>query len=87
MRRRIATRRKAALASLALAAVAGTIAYASHRQDDISTHRRLSLLDEDETLPGLFPFRWPQDYLGFGCATLGLLLAAGGGIGGGGILV
>ncbi|KAL9183556.1 hypothetical protein ACHAXT_004412 [Thalassiosira profunda] len=86
-RRRTTTRRTAALASLALAAVAGTIAYASHRQDDISTHRRLSLLDEDEALPGLFPFRWPQDYLGFGCATLGLLLAAGGGIGGGGILV
>ena len=52
--------------------------------------RRLSsnsLLDEDEELPSLFPFRWPQDYLGFGCAIVGLLLAAGGGIGGGGILV
>ena len=52
--------------------------------------RRLSsssLIDEDEELPSLFPFRWPQDYLGFGCAIVGLLLAAGGGIGGGGILV
>lgn len=56
------------------------------RSDD----RRLSgnsLIDEDEELPSLFPFRWPQDYLGFGCAIVGLLLAAGGGIGGGGILV
>ena len=85
-RRRIATQRPV-LASLALLAVAGTISYTSHRQDAFNMHRRLSLLDEDEALPGLFPFRWPQDYLGFGCATLGLLLAAGGGIGGGGILV
>ena len=60
----------------------------------VSEHfvRRLStssgtLIDEDEELPDLFPFSWPQDYLGFGSAILGLLLAAGGGIGGGGILV
>jgi len=59
-------------------------------EDDVNIihHRRLnSLLDEDQALPGIFPLRWPQDYLGFGCAILGLLLAAGGGIGGGGILV
>jgi len=56
-----------------------------------SSRRRLaaassSLMDEDAELPSLFPFEF-QDYLGFGFATLGLLLAAGGGIGGGGILV
>ncbi|KAL3903135.1 MAG: hypothetical protein SGILL_010559 [Bacillariaceae sp.] len=44
------------------------------------------MMDETEDLPPLFPFRW-EDYLGFGVAILGLLLAAGGGIGGGGILV
>mmetsp|Transcript_7424 Transcript_7424/g.16833 ORF Transcript_7424/g.16833 Transcript_7424/m.16833 type:complete len:511 (-) Transcript_7424:177-1709(-) len=55
---------------------------------NFNVHRRLTtLLDEDQALPPIFPFRWPQDYLGFGCAILGLLLAAGGGIGGGGILV
>eukprot|EP00523_Entomoneis_sp_CCMP467_P018377 CAMPEP_0168814932 /NCGR_PEP_ID=MMETSP0726-20121227/5937_1 /TAXON_ID=265536 /ORGANISM="Amphiprora sp., Strain CCMP467" /LENGTH=472 /DNA_ID=CAMNT_0008867125 /DNA_START=118 /DNA_END=1533 /DNA_ORIENTATION=+ len=45
-----------------------------------------SLLEEDEVLPPLFPFDW-TDYLGFGVAVAGLVLAAGGGIGGGGILV
>lgn len=40
-----------------------------------------SLLDENQALPPLFPLTWPSDYLGFTCATLGLLLAAGGGIG------
>jgi hypothetical protein len=54
---------------------------------DLQTHRRLGIIDEDQDLPSLFPFRWPRDYLGFGFAILGLLLAAGGGIGGGGILV
>jgi uncharacterized membrane protein YfcA len=49
-------------------------------------NRMLTLIDEVETLPPLFPFRW-KDYLGYGIAILGLLLAAGGGIGGGGILV
>lgn len=39
-----------------------------------------SLLDENKTLPPLFPLTWPSDYLGFSCATVGLLLAAGGGI-------
>jgi uncharacterized membrane protein YfcA len=48
--------------------------------------RHLSLIDEDEELPPLFPFE-AKDYLGFSVAVLGLLLAAGGGIGGGGILV
>ena len=40
-----------------------------------------SLLDENRVLPSLFPLTWPSDYLGFTCATLGLLLAGGGGIG------
>ena len=49
-------------------------------------HRHLtesssSLLDENQALPPLFPLTWPSDYLGFTCAILGLLLAAGGGIG------
>jgi uncharacterized membrane protein YfcA len=48
--------------------------------------RHLSLIDEDQELPPLFPFE-AKDYLGFSVAVLGLLLAAGGGIGGGGILV
>ena len=39
-----------------------------------------------DALPPLFPLN-AADYLGLGAATLGLILAAGGGIGGGGILV
>eukprot|EP00522_Entomoneis_paludosa_P001993 CAMPEP_0172473606 /NCGR_PEP_ID=MMETSP1065-20121228/68941_1 /TAXON_ID=265537 /ORGANISM="Amphiprora paludosa, Strain CCMP125" /LENGTH=546 /DNA_ID=CAMNT_0013231781 /DNA_START=200 /DNA_END=1840 /DNA_ORIENTATION=+ len=45
-----------------------------------------SLLDDEEELPSLFPLIW-TDYLGFTFAVAGLILAAGGGIGGGGILV
>mmetsp|Transcript_5542 Transcript_5542/g.12079 ORF Transcript_5542/g.12079 Transcript_5542/m.12079 type:complete len:112 (+) Transcript_5542:220-555(+) len=45
-----------------------------------------NLFDEEEELPTLFPFR-TEDYVGFSVAILGLILAAGGGIGGGGILV
>lgn len=48
--------------------------------------RGLSLIDEEEELPPLFPFQ-VQAYVGFSVTILGLLLAAGGGIGGGGILV
>lgn len=48
--------------------------------------RLLNLMEEDETLPDLFPLSL-TDYPGFGAAILGLLLASGGGIGGGGILV
>ena len=48
--------------------------------------RLLTLIDEDEELPPLFPFQ-TDDYFGFSLAALGLLLAAGGGIGGGGLLV
>ncbi|KAL7427389.1 hypothetical protein ACHAXH_002102 [Discostella pseudostelligera] len=52
----------------------------------LADRRRLAGAVGDQ-LPGIFPLRWPQSYLGFGCAILGLMLAAGGGIGGGGILV
>ena len=44
------------------------------------------ILDETAAFSDLFPLELP-DYIGFGCAVLGLMLAAGGGIGGGGILV
>ena len=44
--------------------------------------RRLSsLLDEDEETPSLFPLT-PLDYVGFTLTILGLVLAAGAGIGG-----
>ncbi|KAG7367700.1 sulfite exporter TauE/SafE [Nitzschia inconspicua] len=46
--------------------------------------RALALIDDE--LPPLFPFRW-RGYLGFSVAIVGLVLAGGGGIGGGGILV
>ena len=58
----------------------------SNEKVNFSISRVLTLLDEDEPLPPLFPFQ-TKDYLGYGFAILGLLLAAGGGIGGGGILV
>jgi uncharacterized membrane protein YfcA len=54
--------------------------------NSIYSTRILTLIDQAESLPPLFPFRW-KDYLGYGVAILGLLLAAGGGVGGGGILV
>ena len=65
---------------------AGTATVSEHFVRRLSTSNG-TLIDEDEELPSLFPFSWPEDYLGFGSAILGLLLAAGGGIGGGGILV
>ena len=42
--------------------------------------------DDENPAPPLFPLT-STDYIGFGCAILGLMIAAGGGIGGGGILV
>lgn len=42
------------------------------------------MIDEAEVVSPLFPFL-PMDYLGFGLVILGLMIAAGGGIGGGGI--
>ena len=56
------------------------------QQQQQQQQHKVTLMDEDEDLPPLFPFRL-QDYVGFGVAVFGLLLAAGGGIGGGGILV
>eukprot|EP00550_Attheya_septentrionalis_P004493 CAMPEP_0198283952 /NCGR_PEP_ID=MMETSP1449-20131203/3532_1 /TAXON_ID=420275 /ORGANISM="Attheya septentrionalis, Strain CCMP2084" /LENGTH=513 /DNA_ID=CAMNT_0043980857 /DNA_START=181 /DNA_END=1722 /DNA_ORIENTATION=+ len=53
---------------------------------DILLSRRLDVYTPDTQELMLFPLRtW--DYIGFFCATAGLVLAAGGGIGGGGILV
>ena len=46
----------------------------------------ITLFDEDQDIPSLFPLT-PLDYVGFTCMIVGLILAAGGGIGGGGILV
>jgi uncharacterized membrane protein YfcA len=45
-----------------------------------------SSIHDDTPYKSLFPLS-TSDYLGFLCATLGLLIAAGGGVGGGGILV
>ena len=44
------------------------------------------ILNEKEPIPDLFPLQ-TLDYVGFLCAIIGLILAAGAGIGGGGILV
>lgn len=87
----VACRSKQALASLVLA-FAGCVLWISINNNRIpflehQNHRSLySLLDEDEAIPTLFPFR-TVDYIGFFCAVAGLVLAAGAGIGGGGILV
>jgi hypothetical protein len=42
-----------------------------------------SLIDDTAPLPPLFPLQ-PEAYVGLGCAIVGLVIAAGGGIGGGG---
>jgi uncharacterized membrane protein YfcA len=77
--------------TLFLLAAAGLLFSIAHPDDDgvmkySTSFRKLSLIDEDEDIASLFPFR-PLDYIGFFCAVAGLMLAAGGGIGGGGILV
>jgi uncharacterized membrane protein YfcA len=54
---------------------------------DAHDNRLLSvLMDEDSQISSLFPLT-PLDYFGFTCTIVGLILAAGAGIGGGGILV
>jgi hypothetical protein len=58
---------------------------ASGQQGQVMIHKN-RLLNEAEDIPNLFPFRW-QDWIGFACAVIGLMLAAGGGIGGGGVLL
>ena len=60
-------------------------------RDVLSSQRRrvlltTSILNEEEPIPDLFPLQ-TLDYVGFLCAIVGLILAAGAGIGGGGILV
>jgi uncharacterized membrane protein YfcA len=74
-------------------ATAGIVLYLTHAaynsHSSINSHPErllLGILDEDEEIPSLFPFR-TVDYVGFLCAVVGLILAAGAGIGGGGILV
>ena len=47
---------------------------------------KVTMMEEDEHFPDLFPLS-VSDYIGFACAVAGLMMAAGGGIGGGGILV
>jgi uncharacterized membrane protein YfcA len=56
------------------------------RQNRIESSRILTFINDAETLPPLFPFR-RQDYVGYGVAILGMLVAAGGGVGGGSFLV
>ena len=86
-----------ASAAIAVAGCVGWMAVQGFRQNHgptlldetlgVSSRRILaSLLDEDEPIPDLFPFE-PADYAGVFCAVTGLILAAGAGIGGGGILV
>jgi uncharacterized membrane protein YfcA len=51
---------------------------------DLHIHQHKPIYDEEHK--PLYPLN-NQDYLGFACAVVGLMVAAGGGIGGGGILV
>ena len=59
---------------------------ASEQPEQAVMLHKNSLLNEEKDIPNLFPFRW-QDWIGFACTVLGLMLAAGGGIGGGGLLL
>lgn len=87
----------ALLAILLLLAVPGFIAATptTDKDDDKEReslfhqpHRFLkgNILEDDASFEDIFPLETP-DYIGFTCAVAGLVLAAGGGIGGGGILV
>ena len=65
------------------------LASKSDEEQDVSErHRSLkgTILADDAMFSDLLPLETP-DYIGFACAVAGLMLAAGGGIGGGGILV
>jgi hypothetical protein len=64
----------------------GIIAHQDETKEFQNASSSFHLMHVDEDITSLFPFR-PQDYIGFFCAVAGLMLAAGGGIGGGGILV
>lgn len=50
----------------------------------IQAHEQSSLIATDASLPPLFPLL-AKEYFGFACAIFGLIIAAGGGIGGGGM--
>lgn len=81
------TMRRAAVTCVVLLMIAVVSSVAVAKDDADTPHYRfLTLLPSEEPLPPLFPLEL-QDYFGFGFAIFGLLLAAGGGIGGGGILV
>lgn len=54
--------------------------------DDTEQHHHVHKPVYEENHPSLFPLS-PTDRIGFSLAIVGLMIAAGGGIGGGGILV
>jgi hypothetical protein len=86
---------KTALLSLALmvllilTAIAASQYVSSHLShkgmvEIVDEHNNMpSMIDETATLPPLMPLQ-AREYVGFSCAILGLVVAAGGGIGGGG---
>jgi hypothetical protein len=49
----------------------------------VFAERRQLPIQEDAILPALFPLT-TRDYIGYLCAIVGLIISAGGGIGGGG---
>ncbi|GKY96259.1 hypothetical protein MPSEU_000585600 [Mayamaea pseudoterrestris] len=73
-----------AVALIVLIVAAVILSNLSNQQDLQQTPP--SLIDEVSPLPPLFPLS-PRDYVGYALAMAGLVIAAGGGIGGGGILV
>lgn len=77
----------ASLSSLTIAAIAISHLAPLHQETrfDIG-HRDLTLVDEAEPLPPLFPLQG-TDYVGLACAIAGLCLAASSGLGGGGLLI
>ncbi|GAX28769.1 hypothetical protein FisN_25Lh174 [Fistulifera solaris] len=66
--------------------IGGMTAVIIHQDKGDISQRVLTLIDDRVTLDPLFPLHG-KDYWGFFLAILGLVIAAGGGIGGGGILV
>jgi hypothetical protein len=70
-----------ALLMLIVAAIALSHQAAAIQGDN--AYEQLSLIDGMASLPPLFPLR-SRDYVGYALAIAGLMIAAGGGIGGGG---
>lgn len=79
-----------ALASLCLLGAVGlrSIVHADEAVSFPGARRGLkeTMFDEERGFEDLFPLEI-TDYIGFFCAVAGLVIAAGGGIGGGGMLV